>query len=138
MCLCELAEARRPCDDLAHLIRSDFVAAEPEKFTRDVLNLAHAQTQPHQPDAERHQAAAHQSSQTAAVAGGLDRGFRTRNPVDQGLNFIGRTFLAEEIENDADDFLGNSTIDAGLCSQPPDQFVHIAPPSTGYLPDPYL
>ena len=40
----ELAEARRPCDDLAHLIRSDFVAAEPEKFTRDALNLAHAQT----------------------------------------------------------------------------------------------
>ena len=39
----ELAEARRPRDDLAHLIRSDFVAAEPEKFTRDVLNLAHAQ-----------------------------------------------------------------------------------------------
>jgi hypothetical protein len=26
----ELAEARRPLDDLAHLIRSDFVATEPE------------------------------------------------------------------------------------------------------------
>src|ERR1700682_1730166 len=40
--LSALAEARGPCDDLAHLIRSDFVAAEPEKFTGDVLNLAHA------------------------------------------------------------------------------------------------
>src|SRR5260370_1102611 len=66
--LSELTEARRPCDDLAHLIRSDFVAAEPEKFTSDVLNLAHAQTKPHQLGTERHQAAAHQSSETAAVA----------------------------------------------------------------------
>src|ERR1700733_3797835 len=43
----KLTEARRPCDDLVHLIRSDFVAAEPEKFTGDVLNLADAQTKPH-------------------------------------------------------------------------------------------
>jgi hypothetical protein len=31
----ELAEAKRPQNDLAHWIRSDFVAIEPEKFTRD-------------------------------------------------------------------------------------------------------
>src|SRR5471032_2206776 len=46
--LSELTEARRPCDDLAHLIRSDFVAAEPKKFTSDILNLGHAQTETHQ------------------------------------------------------------------------------------------
>jgi hypothetical protein len=63
----ELAEARRPCDDLAHSIRSDFVAAEREKFTSDVLNFAHAQTKPHQLGAERHQATAHQISETAAM-----------------------------------------------------------------------
>src|ERR1700688_1238762 len=62
--LSELTEARCPCDDLAHLVRSDFVAAEPEKFTGDVLNFAHAQTQPHQLGAERHQATTHQSSET--------------------------------------------------------------------------
>jgi len=32
---------------IAHLIRSDFVAAEPEKFTRDILNLADDPTKPH-------------------------------------------------------------------------------------------
>src|ERR1700733_8805714 len=68
--LSELTEARRPCDDLAHLIRSDFVSAEPEKFTRDVLNLSYAQPKPHQLGAERHQAAPHQICKTATVAGG--------------------------------------------------------------------
>src|SRR5947207_16007971 len=50
----ELADARRPCDDLAHSIRSDFVAAECEKFTIDVLNFAYAQTKPHKLGADRH------------------------------------------------------------------------------------
>src|ERR1700674_3990631 len=94
--LSKLTEARRPCDDLAHLIRSDFVAAEPEKFTSDVLNLAHAQTKPHQLGTERHQTAAHQSAKAAAIAGGCDRGFCARNIVDQGLNFFGGAFVAEE------------------------------------------
>src|SRR3981081_1902627 len=66
--LSELAEARRSCDDLAHLIGPDFVAAEPEKFTGDVLNLAHAQTKPHQLGAERHQTTAHQPAETAGIA----------------------------------------------------------------------
>src|SRR5271168_1560973 len=66
-CLRELAEAGGPCDDLTHLIRSDFVAAEPEKFTGDVLNFAHAQAEPHQLGTERHQATTHQPCQTAAV-----------------------------------------------------------------------
>src|SRR5437879_11733337 len=64
----ELAEARRPRDDLAHLIRSDFVAPEPEKFARGVLNLGHAEAKRHQLGAERHQPAAHQPGQAAAIA----------------------------------------------------------------------
>src|SRR4030088_3028861 len=66
--LSELTEARRPRDDLAHLLRPDFVSAEPEKFTSNVLNLAHAQTKPHQLGAERHQPPAHQRSETTAAA----------------------------------------------------------------------
>jgi hypothetical protein len=128
--LSELTEARRPCDDLAHLIRSDFVAAKPEKFTCDVLNLADAQTKPHQPGAEGHQAAAHQPAETAAAAGGRDRGFSARNFVDQGLNFVGRSLIAKETQDDADGFFSHNIIDAGFHSQPPYQFVHIAPPST--------
>src|SRR5260370_29107073 len=57
--LSELAEARRPCDDLAHSIRSDFVAPEREKFTSDVLNFAHAPTKPHHIGADLHQAPTH-------------------------------------------------------------------------------
>src|ERR1700742_987310 len=66
--LIELTEPRGPCDDLPHLIRPDFVATEPKKFTRDVLNLAHTQTKSHQLGAERHQAATHQASEPAVIA----------------------------------------------------------------------
>src|SRR5260370_32993007 len=134
--LSELAEARGPCDDLAHSIRSDFVAAEPEKFTSDVLNLTHAQTKPHQLGAERHQATAHQISETAAIARGRDRSFRTGNLIYQGLNFVGGALVAKKSENDADGFFSHSIIDAGLYGQPPNQFVHIGPLSTGYVPGP--
>src|ERR1700709_14816 len=49
----ELTEARGPRNDLAHLIRSNFVAAELEKFTGNILNFADAEAKPHQPAAER-------------------------------------------------------------------------------------
>src|SRR6478609_6528347 len=94
--LCELAEPRRPRDDLAHFIRSDFVAAEPEKFTRNVLNLAHAQTKRHQLGTERHQTAAHQPGEAAVTAGGGDRRLRTGNLVDQSLDLVGRPLITEE------------------------------------------
>jgi hypothetical protein len=136
--LSELAEARRPCDDLAHLIRSDFVAAEGEKFTRDVLNVSHAQAEPHQLGADRHQTAAHQPSQTAIVAGRRDGGFRAGYSIDQGLNFVAGTLVAKELQNDADGFFSHSIIDAGLYGQPSYQFVHNAPPSTGDAPAPCL
>src|SRR5260370_17442796 len=93
------AEARRHCDNLAHLIRSNFVGAKPEKFTSDVLNLAHAQTKPHQLGAERHQATAHQPSETTAIARARDRSFRARNLVDQDLNFVGGSLVANETQN---------------------------------------
>jgi hypothetical protein len=57
--LSELAEPRYPRDDLAHSIRSDFLSAEPEKFTGDILNFPHAESKTHQPGANRHQAATH-------------------------------------------------------------------------------
>src|SRR6185312_11052223 len=125
--LCELAQARRPRNDLAHLIRSDFVATEPEKFTRHALNLVHAQTKRHQPGTDRHQASAHQPRETATAAGSCDRSFGTRNLIDQGLNFVGGSLVAEKTENDADGFFSDSAIDAGLGGQPSYQFVHICP-----------
>src|ERR1700738_76909 len=79
----ELTEAGGPCDDLSHLIISDFVASETEEFARDALNLAHAEAKSHQPAAERHQAAAHKPAERAAIARGRDRCFRARNSVDQ-------------------------------------------------------
>src|SRR6478752_3357435 len=129
--LCELAEARRPRNDLAHLIRSDFVAAEPEKFTRDVLNLAHAQTKRHQLGTERHQAAAHQSGEAAIAARSCDGSFSTGNLVDQSLNFVAGALVTKETQNDADGFFSHGRIDAGLGGQLSNQFVHISPPSAG-------
>src|SRR5204862_6658478 len=55
----ELAEAGRACDDLAHSIRSDIVAAEREKFTSDVLNFASPQAKPQQLGGDRHHATEH-------------------------------------------------------------------------------
>ena len=124
----ELAEARRPRDDLAHVFRSDFVATKTKKFTRDVLNLADAQSQCHQPAADRHQPAAHQSGQPGTALGSCDRGFRARDSVDQYLHFVGWTFAAKEPEHDAEGFFSDSTVDAGLYGQLSNQFVHIAPP----------
>src|SRR3954452_10433820 len=106
--LCELAEARRPRNDLAHLIRSDFVAAEPEKFTCDVLNLAHAQTKRHQLGGERHQPAAHQPGEPAVAVRSRDGSLGTRNLVDQGLDLIGGTLVTEESQNDADGFFSDN------------------------------
>src|ERR1700722_4744327 len=56
----ELIETGCPSDDRAHLILPDFVSAKPEKFTRDILDVADTQAQSHQPGTNGHQAAAHQ------------------------------------------------------------------------------
>src|SRR5882757_5285689 len=130
----ELAEPRRPRNDLAHFVRSDFVAAEPKKFTRHVLNLAHAQTKRHQLGTDRHQPAAHQPGEAAVAVGGRNRRLRAWNLVDQSLDLVGGPLVTEETQNDADGFFSDSAIDAGLGGQPSNQFVHIAPPSAGLLP----
>jgi hypothetical protein len=101
-------------------------------------SFAYAEAERHQPRAERHQTAAHQSAEAAALAGSLDSTFRARNGVDQRLDLVGGTLLAKETQNDADGFFSYSFIDAGLCSQLLNQFVHIAPPSAGCLSDPCL
>src|ERR1700753_3965725 len=116
-CLSELTEARCPRDDFAHPIRSDFVSAEPEKFTGDVMDVVYSQTQPHQLVAERHQTAPHQSAQGAAIARGRDRSLRARNSVDQRLNFFCGAFVAEKIQDDADSFFSDSVVYTGLCDQ---------------------
>src|SRR4249920_2720113 len=130
-CSRELAEARRPRDDFAHLIRSDFVAAEPEKFTRDALNLVHAQPKRHQLGAERHQATAHEPGKAAVAARGRDRSLRARNLVDKSLNLVGGALVTEETQNDADGFFSDNVIDAGFGGQLSNQFVHDATPSAG-------
>src|SRR5436305_15243569 len=52
--LCEMTEARRPGNNFVDPVRADLVAAESEKFTRHVLNLADVEAKRHQPGAERH------------------------------------------------------------------------------------
>lgn len=84
----ELAEPRRPRNDFTHLIRSDFVASEPEKFTRDALNLTHAQTQRHQSAADRHQAAALEAAESGIVVVGDRNGcFRPPESDRSGPGF---------------------------------------------------
>src|SRR5215475_11299727 len=82
----KLAESWRPRDDLAHLIRSEFVAPEPEKFTRKPLNLIHAEAERHQPGADSHQSAAHQSHETCTAVRSRNYCFCARNLLDQPSN----------------------------------------------------
>jgi len=93
----ELAEPRCRRDDLAHLIGSVFVLAEPEKLTGDVLNVGDAEAKAHKPCSERHQPAAYQSRETAAGVRGRNRSFSTRNLVNQRLNFVGRSLVAQKV-----------------------------------------
>src|SRR5882762_10512338 len=130
----ELVQPRCPGDDLSHLIRTNFVAAEPEKFMSGSFDLDDAETEAHQPGSGRHDAAAHQSGEAAALDSGRDGVFRARNPVDQRLNFVGRTLAAQETQHNAHGVFSDSIIDAGFRGQLPNQFVHIAPPSTGETP----
>ena len=132
--LSELAKARCPRDDLAHFVCSDFVAAEPKKFTRDVLNLVHAKAECHQLGTECHQAAAHQPGEAAVAARGRDRSFGTRDLVDQSLNLVGGTLVAEKTQNDADGFFRDSVVNADLYGQRSNQFVHMAPALSRFVP----
>ncbi|MEH2628283.1 hypothetical protein V1292_006338 [Bradyrhizobium sp. AZCC 1719] len=120
------------------MICSDFVATEPEKFTRHALNFAHAKTERHQPGANRHQASAHQPRESAIAAGSRNRSLGTRNLVDQGLNLVGGALGAEKTQNDADGFFSDSAIDTDLGGQSPYQFVHICPVPKPALPVVYL
>src|SRR5690348_18289642 len=106
--------------------------AETEKFACDVLNIGYSQAKSHKPGARRHQAATHQLSKAANIVGSSDRGFGAGNFLDQGLNLVTGSLAAEEIQDDADRFFSNNIIDAGLGSQPTNQFVHNAPPSAGF------
>src|SRR3954469_5185348 len=126
----ELAEARCPRDDRAHLVSSDFVAAEPEKFTCDRLNVGNAETETNQSTTDGHQAATHQPGQSTARARRCNHSFRTWYAVNQCLNLLRRSLVPKKIEHDADGFFGHSSLDAGLCSQLTNQFVHFAPPSS--------
>ena len=56
-----------------------------------------------------------------------------RDPIDQGLDFVGRTFAAQETKDNADGFVSDSIIVAGLCGPPSHQFVQICPASARYL-----
>ena len=79
----------------------------------------------------RHQAAAHQPAR------GRHCCWRPQSPLprpESGRSRPGlcrKALVAEETQDDADGFFSHSTIDAGLCGQLSNQFVHIAPPSAG-------
>src|SRR5215471_469254 len=119
----ELAKPGCPGDDLAHLIRSDFVAPKPEKFTGNVLDVADAKTKTHQSGTYRHQAAAQQFAEDIFVRC-RDCRFSTRNPIDQHLDLFGRAAVSEEVQDNADGFFGDSFPHAGLRRQQRNQLVH--------------
>ena len=68
---------------------------------KDIAALAEkigdAEAKAHKPCSERHQPAAYQSRETAAGVRGRNRSFSTRNLVNQRLNFVGRSFVAQKV-----------------------------------------
>ena len=130
VCFSELAEARSSGDDLAS-IRSDFVAAELEKFTRDVLNLGHAETEAHQFGAERPSRRRPAACRSRCAARGFD-GASAPGMCRSGPGPCRRAFVAKETRM-------MPTVFPRQLSMPTlrpaaNQFVHIAPPQP-VLPD---
>ena len=82
-------------NDRAHPVGTDFVAAELEEFTRQVLNLAHSETHTHQLGAKRHDATA-EHARKAARTSSFDCIFRARNLLDQRTHLFRRPLLAKE------------------------------------------
>jgi len=111
-------------NDCAHPVRANFVAAKPEEFTSETLNLVHAKTEAHQFGAKRHHTAAQHARKTTCGTSSFDRGFSARNLFDQRTHLINWPLLTKEPQDRTDGFFSHSFIDAGFCSQSVNEFVH--------------
>src|SRR5262249_36409062 len=93
-------------------------------LARNALNFAHAKPNSHQPRADPHDAA-HQSTEAAAFrTGSLHQRLSARQAIDQCLYLVSRTFFGEEVEDDADGLLGDSSVYADGRDDASDQLVH--------------
>jgi len=104
-----------------------------DDFTGDALHLAHAQSRRHHFGAGTHDTA-HGEHAAAGINTllGLQERSRPGQAVDEGLHLVGGTFLAQEVEDDADRFFRDNRIDANVGDETRDQFVHIPlTPRTG-------
>src|SRR5579862_3055528 len=131
----ELTQPGDSTDDLADRVLSGLFAGKGDGFLSDGLHLAHAQPSRHHLGAGAHDAA-HAKTPTAVVLLSLDKRFRARQPADEGLDLFCRTFLLQEVEDDADSLLGGGLVNAKLGDKTRDQFIHVplAAPRCGELP----
>jgi hypothetical protein len=88
--------------------------------------LIHPETNPHQPSSDTHDTAhAAEDAPTASTrARRLHRLCGSRDPVDKGLHLVGWSFLEKKIENDADCFFGDRSVDADICDDSINQLIH--------------
>ena len=63
----------------------------------------------------------------------LNGGLRTGHLVDERSNFVGRTFLEKESQNDSNCFLGHTPVDADLGDKTIEKFVHGPTPSAALI-----
>ena len=57
--------------------------------------------------------------------------FRTGKPVNEGLHLVGRPFLAQEVEDNANRLFCGTSFDADVGDETPDQLIHdyLTPPA---------
>jgi hypothetical protein len=96
------------------------------------LDLAHAEANRHHAAACRHDAAAEDAARTGIRWRCRNRVVRTREFVDQIANFIGGTFLEQELQNNSDGFLSSRPVYADIGDDTSDQFVHLRPTSPAF------
>src|SRR5262245_16236389 len=120
----KLTQARDRADDLADRILADLFAGIGNDFARNALNLPHAEPDPHQARANPHDAAHHPAKSAAFRLSRLHQRLGAWQLIDQRLDFVGRAFFGQEIEDDADGLLGDSSVYADGRDDASNQLVH--------------
>ena len=113
----ELTQARDGSNDLTDRVLAGLFAGIGNGFFGNALDLPHAESCRHHFGSGAHEAAHSEPTARIGLALGRQQRFRTGQLVDQGLDFVGRAFLLQEVENDADGFFRGRLIDADISDE---------------------
>ncbi len=120
----ELAKAGNGIHHLVDRAGAGLFTSKSNGFLGNPGDLAHAEANAHQLGAEAHDAW-HQAGEKASTTFCLgDGSFRTGEGGDELFNLVGRCFLLQESQNQANGLGGSCRIGADISGNARDKFVH--------------